>query len=250
MIDAVTFDLWDTLVIDDSDEPKRRARGLKTKKQQRRHLLWRALDAQAPTDADAVGLAYDVGDAAFNNVWHDQHVTWDIGTRLEIILKGLGRTLPADSFAEVVRAHAEMEVEISPDLIAGAAECLEELSRRYKLCIVSDAVVSPGSCLRQLLAKHQIKQYFQGFAFSDEVGHSKPHRDMFDSASNQLGVCVERMVHIGDREHNDVRGPHLLGMKAVLFTASRDVDKEGSTADAICERHADLPGIIDALAAG
>ena len=28
MIQAVTFDFWDTLVIDDSDEPARAARGL------------------------------------------------------------------------------------------------------------------------------------------------------------------------------------------------------------------------------
>jgi putative hydrolase of the HAD superfamily len=55
------------------------------------------------------------------------------------------------------------------------------------------------------------------------------------------------MVHVGDREHNDVKGPHALGMKAVLFVASRAVDRAGTTADAVCERHADLPAIIDRL---
>jgi len=37
-------------------------------------------------------------------------------------------------------------------------------------------------------------------------------------------------------------------MKAVLFTATRDDDKDMTTADAICENFADLPGVIEELA--
>ena len=96
---AITFDLWDTIVHDDSDEPKRKAQGLRSKKAERRHLLWEALNRQQPIEPERVTLAYDVGDAAFNRVWHDQHVTWTIGERLQVILKGLGRTLPEAEFA-------------------------------------------------------------------------------------------------------------------------------------------------------
>jgi putative hydrolase of the HAD superfamily len=46
-----------------------------------------------------------------------------------------------------------------------------------------------------------------------------------------------------------VKGPHALGARAVLFTATRDADKNATTADAICENHHDLPAIIDRLAA-
>lgn len=248
MIKAVTFDLWDTIVFDDSDEPKRAAQGLRSKKAERRHLLWQALNAIEPISQDQVSLAYDVADAAFNKVWHDQHVTWTIQDRLRVALKGLGRELPESVFDEVARKHEVMEVEVWPEAIDGIGAALDDLSQRYKLCIVSDAIVSPGSCLRQLLAIHGIKDYFGGFAFSDEVGHSKPHRSMFESAAGQLGVAMEEMVHIGDRDHNDVKGPQALGMKAVLFTASRDRDKATTSADAICERHADLPAVIDRLA--
>ena len=72
---------------------------------------------------------------------------------------------------------------------------------------------------------------------------------MFDSAASQLGVQVEEMLHIGDRDHNDIKGPHALGMKAILFTATRDADKGHTTADAIVDRYADLPAAIDRLAA-
>ena len=246
---AITFDLWDTIVYDDSDEPKRAARGLLSKKGQRRRLVYEALNAQEPISEADVTLAYNTADAAFNHVWHDQHVTWKIAERLNVVLRGLGRTLSPDVFDRVVADHQAMEIEIEPDLIEGCAEALAALSSRYTLAIVSDAIVTPGSRLRDLLEKHGVKQYFKGFAFSDEVGRSKPHRAMFASAAEQLGVEITNMIHIGDRDHNDIKGPHALGMKAVLFTAARDVDKGKTQADAICERYADLPGIIDRLAA-
>jgi putative hydrolase of the HAD superfamily len=247
---AITFDLWDTIVHDDSDEPKRRAQGLKTKKAERRHLLWDALNRQQPIEFERVKLAYDVADAAFNKTWHDQHVTWPIGERLQVALKGLGRTLPDSEFVKIVTAHEEMEVVIRPDLIPGIREALEGLHGRYKTCIVSDAIVSPGRCLRRLLESYDLARFFDGFAFSDEVGYSKPHRAMFDSAAKQMGVGIEEIVHVGDRDHNDVKGPQALGMKAILFTATRPADKDRTSADAICERHADLVGIVDRLAKG
>lgn len=249
-ITAVTFDLWDTLIDDDSDEPKRAAKGLRSKFDERRHLVWAALNAVEPIDMATVELAYRTADAAFRTVWHDQHVTWEIAGRLRVVLNGLGRELAGAAFEELVRAHEDMEIEVPPDTIAGASEALADLAGRYKLCIVSDTIVSPGRCLRRLLEIHGIKQYFSGFAFSDEVGHSKPDRSMFDSAASQLGIPLADMVHIGDRDHNDVKGPQSLGMKAILFTAKRANDKDTTSAEAICERHADLPAAIDRLAAG
>jgi len=248
-IEAITFDLWDTIVDDDSDEPKRAAQGLRTKRAERRHLVYEALNTIEPIDEAAVNLAYDTADAAFNAVWHDQHVTWPIATRLDVVLKGLGRTLPPEAYDRVVAEHASMEVDVEPDLIEGCVEALATLSKIYPLAIVSDAIVTPGRRLRDLLEKHKVKQYFSGFAFSDEVGRSKPHRAMFASAAEQLGVDIEQMVHIGDRDHNDIQGPHALRMKAVLFTATRDVDKDRTQADAICQHYADLPGTIDQLSA-
>ena len=246
-IRAITFDLWDTLVIDDSDEAKRAERGLRSKFDERRYLLWEALNAAEPIDLETVRLAYNVGDAAFNKAWKEHHITWPIDERLRVILKGLGRELSDAAFDAVVRAHAEMEVDIPPDAMPGAGPVLERLAKRYKLCIVSDAIVSPGTCLRRVLENHGLAKPFSGYAFSDEVGHSKPHRSMFDSAAGQLGVAVGEMLHVGDRDHNDVKGPQQLGMKAILFTASRDVDKANTTADAICESFDELEAAIDRL---
>ena len=247
-IKAVTFDLWETIIHDESDEPKRIAKGLRTKPHERRHLLWEALSADRPIRYEDVCLAYDVADAAFTKAWKEDSITWTIGARLEEVLKGLGRELGSADFTRVVKLHEEMEVTVPPNAIDGAGEALAELAGRYKLSIVSDTIVTPGKQLRALLAVHDLERHFSGFAFSDEVGRSKPHPSMFESAARQLGVEAAEMVHIGDRDHNDVKGAQALGMKAVLFTATRDVDAADTSADAICSRYADLPGIIDALA--
>jgi len=255
-LQAITFDLWDTIVADDSDEPKRAAQGLLSKRDQRRRLVFDALqaiepiDAMEPIDNRAVELAYNTTEAAFHLAWHDQHVTWTVEERLQVILRGLDRSLPPAVFDQVVADHGAMEVDIEPDLIEGCAAALAVLSSKYQLAIVSDAIVTPGRRLRDLLEKHHVKQYFSGFSFSDEVGHghSKPHRAMFASAAEQLGVEIDQMIHIGDRDHNDIRGPQALGMQAVLFTATRNVDQAITQADAICQQYSELPGIIDQLA--
>ncbi len=245
---AVTFDFWDTIVDDESDEPKRAERGLRSKHDERRHLLWQALNHHQEISPEQVNAAFDAADAAFNKAWKGHSITWKIADRLLRALMELGRTLPGDDLEKLAGDLGRMEVDIPPDPIDGIAAALEDLSRRYKLCIVSDTIVTPADGLRRVLDGHGLGQYFQGFAFSDEVGHSKPHADMFKSAARQLGVEVAEMVHVGDRDHNDVKGAHALGMRAVLFTATRDADRETTSADAVCDHHADLPGIIDKLA--
>ncbi|MCP4644480.1 MAG: hypothetical protein GY851_28815, partial [bacterium] len=116
-IEVITFDIWDTIVVDDSDEPKRAAAGLPTKRVARRDLFSEYVNKQAPIDRECTDLAYDVTDAAFNKVWHDQHFTWTIGERLKIMLTGLGRELPDDDFAELVAKHENMELDYRPDAV-------------------------------------------------------------------------------------------------------------------------------------
>ena len=246
-IKALSFDLWDTLVDDDSDEPKRKAQGLRSKHEERRHLLWLTLDRHEAISPDQVDAAFDAADAAFNKAWKSHSITWKIADRVARALMELGRTLPDEDLGKLAGDLGRMEVDIPPDPIDGVAEALEVLSARYKLCIVSDAIVTPGDGLRRMLDGHGLKKYFHGFAFSDEVGHSKPHADMFRSAARQLGVDLTEMVHIGDRDHNDIKGPQALGMKAVLFTATRDADRDTTSADAVCDCYADLPGILEGL---
>lgn len=244
---VVSFDLWDTVFIDDSDEPKRRQQGLPAKKVERRDLVHRFLSRHAPLERERVGLAYDTADAAFRHVWHEQHVTWPVAERLGIVLAGLGRDLPREEMQELVRLHEDMELRVRPDLVPGVAEALKALHQRYRLIVVSDAIFSPGRALRELLASYGLLGYFSGFVFSDEAGCSKPARKVFERAAEIAKCRLEEIVHIGDREHNDIEGPRNVGARAVLLTAAIDRGAAGTRADAICRDYSELPAIIDSL---
>ncbi len=246
-IKALTFDLWDTIIIDDSDEAKRQAKGLPSKSRQRRILVREFLNCQEPISLEMVELAYDVTDAAFRFVWYGQCVTWTVAERLTVLLNGLRRELPQDAFDELVRLHEEMELEVMPDIIDGIAETLQSLKGHYKLGVISDAIFSPGRCLRELLKRYDLLHYFDHFVFSDEIECSKPDRKCFDSAAAGLGVELSELAHIGDRQEKDIAGPQNVGAKGILFPVIKDRSGANTTADAICTDYKDLPAILKTL---
>ena len=249
-IRVVSFDLWDTVLVDDSDEPKRLRQGLPPKPVERRELVHRFLSRRARIDRALVDCAYDTTDSAFRHVWRHQHVTWPVEVRLRVLLAGLKRELPEDELKELVRLHEEMELHVQPDLVPGVAEALETLRRHFTLAVVSDAIFTPGRALRELLAGYGLKEHFSAFVFSDEVGCSKPAPGMFRRAAEISGHPLEEIVHVGDREHNDIAGAKDAGCRAVLFTGVVDRDSAHTRADAVCREFSQLPGIIDALAVG
>jgi putative hydrolase of the HAD superfamily len=141
-----------------------------------------------------------------------------------------------------------MEVDLPPRLAPGAREVLEALHGSYRLGIVSDAIVTPGAQLREILAGYDLLRFFDVTVFSDEAGASKPDPRVFHVAAAGLGVDVTEIAHIGDRDANDIAGPHAAGAKGVLYTGV--VDRGASpTADAVCTHHDDLPAILAALGA-
>ena len=249
-LNAITFDLWDTIILDGSDEPKRAARGLQSKHEERRSLFWRKLKNQASIDKSITDAAFDVHEAAFRQVWYGMSVTWEVPERLEVLLAGLDRKLPKSVYDELVHHFETMELVEKPDLVPGAAETISELADRYDLCIVSDTIYTPGRGLWALLEHHDIAKHFKGFIFSDQVGRSKPHPDCFRGAAEQLGLDLSKMLHIGDRDAKDIVGAQAVGMKAILFTGARDEgSREITSADAVIDNFSDLVSAIDKIAA-
>jgi HAD superfamily hydrolase (TIGR01549 family) len=243
-IRAITFDLWDTVFVDDSDEPKRTTHGLPPKPVERRNLVHQFLLRHNPVSKELVDVAYDTVDAAFRQVWYGQNVTWTVRKRLSVLLKGLHRDLPAAELDELVRLHEEMELEFKPDLAVGVAEALQNLHGKYKIGVVSDAIFSPG---RKLLEHYDVLKFFDAFVFSDEIGCAKPNPITFKAAAKALNVQPSEIVHIGDRELKDIEGPHAVGALAVLCTVVKDRGSKNTKADAICRNFADLPAILKKL---
>ncbi len=246
-IGVVTFDLWDCIFCDETDEPKRAAAGLPPKPVARRQVLHEALNQYASIERTAVDIAFDVADQAFRKVWHEQYVTWTTKERIQVILAGLKRNLPPSDLGAVTDAIERMELEHSPNLAPGVREGLKSLHGKYKLAVVSDAIFTPGKYLRALLDKYNILSCFDYFVFSDEIGHSKPHPAMFESVAEHFGIECADIVHIGDRPHNDIGGPHTVGARGVLLTVVKDRPLDGHTPDAVCDDYCKLSEILASL---
>lgn len=247
MIRAVTFDFWDTLAVDDSDEAERAKRGLLPKPQARQALFLDAVRAEHPElDAAAVLAAYTEANRRASARWKGEHVTSTVEERLSeaLALAGLARLRAFDA---LVHGFESMEVEVPPRLLPGAAEALATLAARYRLGIISDTIITPGRGLREILARNGVLQHFSGFVFSDEVGRSKPHPRVFEEASRLLDTPPDEIVHIGDREANDVLGPKRFGFRAVLFTGAVDRGSATSQADAVCADLLQLPRILEEI---
>jgi putative hydrolase of the HAD superfamily len=98
-----------------------------------------------------------------------------------------------------------------------------------------------------MMERQGLLKYFRVFVFSDEAGASKPAPLVFERASKELGVPFGEIVHVGDRESNDVDGPIGMGMKAILFTGVLDRGSATTRASAVCRAFSDLPQIISKL---
>ena len=246
---AITFDIWETILADASDEPKRAGQDLGSKAEVRRQLFWETLSRHVAADKAVTDAAFDMHEAAFRKVWHSMAVTWEVPDRLDILFDGFGVTLPPDERDALIARFESMELEVKPDIIDGAANVIAELADRFKLCIISDTIYTPGYNLREILDHHGVKRHFQGFVFSDEVGRSKPHARCFESAAEQLGLPLPEIVHIGDREAKDIAGAKAAGMKAILFTGARDEGSAETTgADAVVSCYSDLIDAVTGLA--
>ncbi len=244
MIKAITFDFWDTIAIDDSDEPKRAALGLPSKSQARLQLLMDEILSHQPDIApDRIAQAFADANAWFRQCWKNDYHTPSVAARMEKAYDYLGLK-PTPGFAALVRNIEEMEVRIPPDFAPGVHEILAELAQRYRLGIISDTIHTPGRGIRQLLQRAGLLDYFCCAIFSDEVGASKPAPLVFEKAAAELGVSLAEIVHVGDRESNDVAGPQALGMRSILFTGIVDRDSAHTRANALCHDYVELPALL------
>jgi len=244
MIEAITFDLWDTIFKDDSDEFKRAALGLPSKPQARLQLLMDEITLYYPEiTLEQVSQAFQYANQRFRHLWKMEYLTPPVSERLQMTYDFLDFSL-SPGFELLARRIEEMEVHISPDTAPGIHQALSALSNRYKLGVISDAIHTPGRGLRELLEKENLLQYFQHCIFSDEAGASKPSPRIFEQAAEGVGVPLSQIVHIGDRESNDITGPLAIGMKAILYIGLIDRGSQTTQATAICQDYAELPAIL------
>ena len=102
--------------------------------------------------------------------------------------------------------HREKEI-----LFEGARECLETLSKHYKIGVIANQ--SPGT--KERLECHGILRYIDLVVASAEEEVAKPDRKIFEIALERSGCKPCEAVMIGDRIDNDIVPANLLGMHTI-----------------------------------
>ena len=218
MIRLVTFDFWDTLVVDSPEN-------LRAQQALRVTAIRRALhDARAPvTEAQAEEIHERSGLVLAERFW-SQNRDPSPAQQLRIVLEtrepGIAAQLSPAAFAAALDAYISPVLSHPPELSPGAHRAVKELAARgVQLGIVSNTGRTPGVILRRVLERHGVLRYFGPIAYSDEIGVRKPEAEIFRAALAGAGVEPAESLHIGDNPDADVVGARASGMRAAHYTA-------------------------------
>lgn len=101
-------------------------------------------------------------------------------------------------------------------LFADAATVLRDLKQRGKRIGLVSNTIFPEDCHINELKYFELYKYFDCTIFSVNFGWRKPHPSIYEKAVTLMEQDRERLIFIGDRYIEDVKGPREAGLQAVL----------------------------------
>ncbi|MDA8378267.1 MAG: HAD family hydrolase [Planctomycetia bacterium] len=240
MIDAVLFDLANTLLNFDELRPDR---------------LFHEASNDSYRYLKTLGLSLpNFRDYARAYFWaFGRGIVWSSLRRRDVdcmnvmvtVLKRLNIQLPKEKHRVVAWKWYEAAARRS-HVEKGTHEVLGHLMRQgIKMAIISNTLV-PASCLDRHLEKEGLLKYFPTRIYSSTVGYKKPHPAIFRLALNALEVQPQRAVFVGDSIRTDICGAHRAGMAAILKNGGRRARAYlyGGRAERIIRQLADLRQIL------
>ena len=247
-IRAVTFDLWQTLILDNRELGLQRAQA---RLDGARKVL---LDHGIDYDTDHIREAYRGCYRACRAVRNDNK---DVSFRrqveifIDLIEDGLAARLPEPSVAEIERIYAESFFDYPPRFHDATQETLAAVRQMgLGIGLISNTGMTPGYTFREFLHRHGLLDYFDVLTFSDEVLLAKPSDEIFLMTISSLEASAETAIHVGDHVNNDVVGANRVGMKSIWirgFYEPDDPDDPEARADVAVDDLSAVPGAIRQL---
>ena len=243
-IQAVTLDIWQTLLIDCQEWGRERAR----------LRIQGALDALhaagEPATQSQVRKAYR---ACYLSCQAVRHAGRDVSFKEQVqtfvggIADGLLERISRDTFAHILNRYADSFFECPPAMPEDVPDMLSTLkSSGYRLGVISNTGQTPGRLIRAYLEDLDIIQYFDHMTFSDEVRLSKPTPAIFLHTLASMGCLAEQVVHVGDHLRNDIFGAEQVGI-ATVWVDGFDTSVAEVKPTITIHRIADLPGALETL---
>ena len=234
---AVTFDFWNTLMWEEPGSLK-----------EKRLEVWSEALTERGAAVDPLQLEH-AHDAA-----HQEYVdSWTAGRQFRVeeavehMVERLDGELGAEAAEALVEGFSEGGRRAAVHPSDGVHECLEALKGAgVRLGVICDIGLTPSPVVAELLDRAGLRGFFDDMSFSDEIGHYKPARAIFEHALAGLGgVPPEHAAHVGDRRRTDVGGAIAMGMTAVRYNGVyEDEAIRAPEADIVVSNLAELPALL------
>jgi putative hydrolase of the HAD superfamily len=215
-ITTVTFDLWQTLLLDHRELGQARA-------------LVRLEGAQSALakageeyDLEHIREAYrccyrqcrEIRDGGLDVDFREQ-----VNIFVNNISSGLVDRLDASVMDEIATSYADSFLVHPPPAHVDAVEVLQGVKDLgLRMGLISNTGMTPGYTFRSYLAERGLLSYFHTLTFSDEVRLAKPSKEIFLLTLRALGAAPEQTIHVGDHVLNDVVGAKRCGLKTIWVT--------------------------------
>ncbi len=189
--------------------------------------LYRSLKSQGLNiEKDSFLDAYNVAHKKYRVIRYEQYREVTNAVWVAEALCNLGFTVLADD----PRIKAGLDVFFQDfidtlELREGAEELLAEVSKNYRLGLLSN--VTYGPIIRKSLKKIGIDHHFHAVTVSEEIGWRKPSPVIFQDMLQRLGVSASEAVFIGDSPNEDIKGSLDMNIRSIFipsqFNSLRDL---------------------------
>jgi len=233
-VEAVIFDLFDTLLILESNEAYYKP----SLKRLHEYLVKSGVNVQF----DVFERVYFEVRDEFYSESRESLEEPHFNVRVSQTLKKLGYEYATSdpliigatmAFAEEFMHYVSLDAE--------ALDVLQKLHGKYKLGLISNFAIP--ECGWKLLDKYGLRQFFDIVIISGEINRRKPSPEIFQKALTILDIEPSKVVFVGDMPDLDVKGPKSVGMKTILIKR-RPIENIDTKPDKIITNLSELLNIL------
>ena len=246
---GVTFDLWQTLLIDSRELGRARMQVRLDGARRILHKVGEEFSEDQVRDAyrRCFRTCHDIREQEKDVAFKEQ-----VDFFISYIDDGLMDRLAGEDIRRIAEIYADSFFEYPPVLHQDAIRVLSDIQDSgNKLGLISNTGMTPGVIFRTFMDQVGILRYFDVLTFSDEVRLAKPSGEIFRIAANELGTETADIVHVGDHLVNDVLGAQKAGMKTIWIETYEENRKSiESSPDLTVSDLGQVPDALSDLRAG
>ena len=248
-ITTVTFDLWQTLLLDERDLGQARAMVRLEGAQSALAKFGQDFDLEKISDAymSCFQQCREVRNGGLDVDFREQ-----VSIFVNHINPGLAERLDRAIMDEIAQFYADSFLAHPPPAHEDALHVLEAIKEMgFKMGLISNTGMTPGFTFRSYMEERGMLEYFHTLTFSDEVKLAKPSSEIFMMTLEAMDARPEQTIHVGDHVINDIVGAKRCGMKTVWisgFYEREDVDNPETEPDITVDTLAAVVPAVSKLA--